>query len=192
MTTTTKSWTKILSNPFAPEAEGRLSPAGLILLGVIAGLLHVHLRYPLNIPGHHGLEWMAVLLFGRSLSTYRFAAGSVAAGAATSYLLQSAFLPLAHEVKPVLIFLLSGFAADIIYLSLRNKMPGLVTAGLTGSLAFITKPAVMYSLYLGTGMHVGMFVKHPDYLPFVSHFLFGLAGGTGGYLLARMAVTERK
>ena len=192
MTTNIKSWTKTLSNPFAPEAQGSLSLGGLVLLGVIAGLLQVHLRYPLNIPGHHGLEWMAVLLFGRCLSSHRHAAASIAGGAAASYLLQSAWLPLAHEVKPALIFLLTGVTADILHRSLRNTLPGLVTAGLTGALAFLTKPAVMYLLFLGFGMKVGMFIKHPDYLPFLSHFLFGLAGGTGGYLLARMATPGRR
>ena len=192
MTTNTRSWTKTLSNPFTPEARGGLSTAGLILLGLAAGLLHVHLRYPLNISGHHGLEWMALLLFGRLLSTQRHAALTIAAGAAASYLTQSALLPLAHEVKPAVIFLLTGAAADILFRVSKDRLPKLVSAGLIGGLAFVTKPMVMYALYLGVGMHVGMFIKHPDYLPFVSHLLFGAAGGVGGALLARAAMPKTK
>jgi hypothetical protein len=162
-----------------------------MLLGVMAGLLHVHLRYPLNISGHHGLEWMALLLFGRLLSSHRNAALTVAGGAAASYLAQSALLPLAHEVKPAFIFLLTGASADILYRFTKDKLPAVVSAGLIGGLAFITKPMVMYALFLGIGMHVGMFIKHPIYLPFISHLLFGAAGGVGGALLAR-AATPRK
>lgn len=190
MTTNTKSWTKTLSNPFAPDTRGRLSTAGLILLGVTAGLLHVHLRYPLNISGHHGLEWMALLLFGRFLSTDRHAALSIAAGAAASYLAQSALLPLAHEVKPAFIFLLTGATADILFRVTKDRLPMVVSAGLIGGLAFVTKPMVMYALYLGIGMHVGMFIKHPDYLPFISHLLFGAAGGVGGAILARATMPK--
>lgn len=62
-----RSWTKRLSNLHILDNQGKLSLGGLLVLGVVAGLLQVHLRYPLNIPGHHGLEWMALLLFGRCL-----------------------------------------------------------------------------------------------------------------------------
>ena len=162
-----------------------------MLLGVMAGLLHVHLRYPLNISGHHGLEWMALLLFGRLLSSHRNAALTVAGGAAASYLAQSALLPLAHEVKPAFIFLLTGASADILYRFTKDRLPAVVSAGLIGGLAFITKPMVMYALFLGIGMHVGMFIKHPIYLPFISHLLFGAAGGVGGALLARAALPKK-
>ena len=192
MTTTTKSWKKTLSNPFAPDAHGGISTGGLFLLGVIAGLLHVHLRYPLNISGHHGLEWMALLLFGRLLSRQQGAALAVAGGAAASYLVQSAFLPLAHEVKPAFIFLLTGASADLLYRFTRGRLPVLINAGLIGALAFVTKPMVMYALFIGTGMHVGMFIKHPIYLPFLSHLLFGAAGGIGGALLARAAMPNKR
>lgn len=192
MTTTTKSWTRTLSNPFAPDTQDGLSTGGLFLLGVIAGLLHVHLRYPLSISGHHGLEWMALLLFGRLLSSQRGAALTIAGGAAASYLAQSALLPLAHEVKPAFIFLLTGAAADILYRITRDRLPVLVRAGIIGGLSFITKPMVMYALFLGLGMHVGMFIKNPDYLPFISHLLFGATGGIGGALLARAAMPKKR
>ena len=192
MTTNLKSWTKTLSNPFAPDARGGISTAGLILLGVFAGLLQVNLRYPLNISGHHGLEWMAVLLFGRLLSSQRNAALCIATGAAASYLVQSALLPLAHEVKPALIFLLTGATADILYRFTKDRLPVLVNAGLIGALAFVTKPLVMYALFLGVGMHVGSFSKNPEYLPFVSHLLFGAAGGVGGAILSRAAIPKKK
>lgn len=191
MTQVTRSWTKTLSNPFVLEGTGRLSILSLILLGVVAGILHVHLKYPLDIPGHHGLEWMALVLFGRCLSNNRYAASILAGSAAASYLSQSAFLPLAHDVKPALIFLLTGACADIIFRFSRDRLPMLVNAGLIGGLAFVSKPLIMYCLFLG-GMKVGTFIKNPDYLPFLSHLLFGMVGGVGGAILARGAMIINK
>ena len=34
-------------------------------LGAAAVVLHQTLRAPLNLPGRHGLEWMALLVIGR-------------------------------------------------------------------------------------------------------------------------------
>ena len=187
MTSITRSWTRTLSNLFVPEATGRLSITSLVLLGCVAGLLHVHLRYPMNIPGHHGIEWMALVMFGRLLSNHRFAAGILASGAASSYLVQSPFFNLAHDVKPALIFLLSGIFVDVFYRFRISRLPMIVNAAGIAALAFVTKPAVMYALYIFTGMSVGMFIKHPDYLPFVSHLVFGAVGGAGGAILAAAA-----
>ena len=190
MTQVTRFWTKTLSNPFVREGAGRLSILSLLLLGAIAGVLHVYLKYPLSIPGRHGLEWMALVLFGRCLSDNRYAATILAAGAAGSYLMQSAFLPLAHDFKPALVFMLTGACADMIFRFTKDRLPMIVNAGVIGGLAFVSKPLVMYCLFLG-GMQVGSFIKNPDYLPFVSHFLFGLTGGVGGAMLARAATAKQ-
>ena len=191
MAQVTRFWTKTLSNPFVREETGRLSILSLFLLGCIGGLLHVHLKYPLDIPGHHGLEWMALVLFGRCLSDNRYAATILASGAAASYLSQSAFLALAHDIKPALIFLLTGACADLIFRFSRDRLPMIVNAGVIGGLAFVSKPLVMYGLFLG-GMKVGSFIKNPDYLPFISHLLFGLVGGVGGAILALAARIKSK
>ena len=45
----------------------------MTVLGMIAILLHARLKYPLSIPGHHGLEFMAILMAGRTLSKSRLA-----------------------------------------------------------------------------------------------------------------------
>lgn len=192
METNTRSWIKTLSNPFVPEGSDRLSFWGLFLLGCIAGLLHVHLRYPLNIPGHHGIEWFALLMFGRCLSNFRYASTVLASGAAASYLLQSPFLNLAHDIKPALIFMLTGICADFIFRFTKGRLPMVINAAVVSGLAFLSKPIIMYCLFIFTGMQVGMFIKHPDYLPFLSHLLFGMVGGIGGALLAKAAQIKSK
>ena len=59
---------------------------------------------------------------------------------------------------------------------------------IAGGLAFIIKPVVMYLLFVLIGLKVGMFIKHPDYLPFMSHFLFGTIGAASGAILAKVAL----
>jgi len=183
-----RSWTKRLSNLHILDNQGKLSLGGLLVIGVVAGLLQVHLRYPLNIPGHHGLEWMALLLFGRCLGTQRYAATILASAAAASYLIQSPFVVVAHSMKPAVIFLLTGFCSDALYPVTRKYLPLIVNAGLIGGLAFIVKPLVMYVLFMLASLEVGMFVKHPDYLPFMTHFLFGMVGGIGGGMMAKVVL----
>ena len=114
MRTVTKSWEKTLSKLFVLDNQ-QLSIPSLLLLGTIAGLMYTHLRYPLNIPGHHGLEWMALVMFGRCLSSQRYAATILATGAVAGYLAQIPLLSLTNEFKPVFVFLISGFFADTIY-----------------------------------------------------------------------------
>ena len=43
-----------------------------------------------------------------------------------------------------------------------------------------------------TDMHIGAFIKHPDYLPFISHFLFCAVGGAGGGILAQAVINTSK
>ena len=129
---------------------------------------------------------MALLLFGRCLGAHRYAATILASAAAASYLIQSPFVVVAHSMKPAFIFLLTGFCSDALYPVTRNYLPLTVNAGLIGGLAFIAKPLMMYLLFMLTSLQVGMFVKHPDYLPFVTHFLFGMVGGIGGGMMARV------
>lgn len=191
MVQNTRFWTKTLSNPYAPEGTGRLSLLSLLLLGGIAGVLHIYLKYPLGIPGRHGLEWMALLLFGRCLSNNRYAATILAGGAAGSYLIQISLLAPGYGIKPALVFLLTGACADLLFRFSKDRLPMIINAGLIGGLAFVTKPLVMFCLFL-TGIKFDSFVRNPDFLPFVSHFLFGLVGGVGGGLAARAARMKRK
>ncbi len=36
--------------------------------GIAAALLHAATRFPLHLPGHEGLEWMAILMLARPAS----------------------------------------------------------------------------------------------------------------------------
>lgn len=183
MVTNLKYWTKRLSSPYIHEDQYALTTGGLLLLGVIAGLLQLHLRYPLNIPGHHGLEWMALLLLGRFCSSDRKAATLVASAAAFTYLVQLPVISSSHSLKPVAVFILTGIASDLMFSVTRKRLNLIVNGALIGGLVFVTKPLIFYGFYLLCGIKFGMFTKHPDYLPFLTHLLFGATGGAGGAIL---------
>lgn len=46
--------------------------AFLVALGVLTIVLHETFHYPLKLPGHHGLEGMALLALGRLSCTNRW------------------------------------------------------------------------------------------------------------------------
>lgn len=188
----TKYWKKTLSNLSALEADGSLSIIALFMLGMIAGVLHVHLRWPLNIPGHHGIEWMTILLMGRMLSRYKWAALSIASGAAMSYLVQSSLLPLVHTVKPALIFLLNGACLDLLLLFTPAKLPLAIRGIILGGITYMAKPLLLVPVSILTGLHVGSFVKYDYFYPIMTHFMFGSFGAISGIYLADKIKSAQK
>lgn len=186
----TKLLTKTVLKPFVFDQNAKLTNTSLIIIGLIAGILRVHLRYPLNIPGHHGLEWMSLLLFGKLLSTNRQAATILSISAATGYILQSPLSSMQQNMTPVLVFLFSGWCIDFLINNFPNKEIKIWICALLGGMVFILKPILMYVPYILVEWKIGMFTKHPDYLPFVSHFLFGAAGSALGTFMA-LKMTEK-
>ena len=190
-TTNTRSWKKRSLSQYVLDSDGSLSLFVLFSLGIIAAFLHQHLRMGLDIPGHHGLEWMTLLLFGRMQSRYRWAALVIAGGAASSYMLQTTYMPLAHSFKPVLIYLLNGVCVDMLFRLSSGKLPLLIKGMLLGGVSYMAKPVVLIPLAILFDMNFGSFSKYGYMYPVLTHFLFGATGAVAGIGLARFAVLER-
>lgn len=182
--TSTRFLRKTLLNPFDHSWDGTLSTSHLIMLGVLVAVIHNTWRWSIGIPGHHGLEWMAVLIFGRMLSGNRWAGSLVAFGAAGTYLMLGQWISLAHQLKPVFGYLMTGISVDIIYGLLLSRLPITFNAILTSTVAFLAKPIILFSSTLLFGFEFGMFSKHGVYLPLASHCMFGFFGGICGALAA--------
>jgi len=151
----------------------------LMSLGVLAVLIHASFRFPLNLPGHHGLEWMALLMFARLGSSFRWAAGVAAVGAALATMVPALGF---HNPLTPLYYLVPAIALDALWLLLPARwhasVPALVAMA---SVAFLTKPLVQLA-----GMVTGVMpVKAGFSLPYVmaSHFLFALCGGVVAALI---------
>lgn len=189
--TNIKFWKKKLSNHYILDDDGSITFLALFTLGIMSAILHQHLRMGLNLPGHHGLEWMTVLLFGRMLSRYRWAALVIAAGAASSYMGQTAIFPMANAFKPAIIYLLNGACLDLLFILMPRTIPVYIKGPILGGISFVIKPLLLIPVAILLDMNFGSFDKHGYLFPVYTHFAFGAIGGMCGILLANMVHKNR-
>ncbi len=151
----------------------------LIGSGMTAVVLHRAYDLSLGMPGHHGLEWMALMIIGRASSRFRGAGTLTSIGAS----LASA-MPILHGENPYtpLFYLLPGPVMDFAfrYFPLyANKLWFMVAIG---GLAHATKPVGQLITNLLTGWPFGSF-RYGVLVPFGSHLFFGMIGGLLGALI---------
>ena len=151
----------------------------LLLLGcgALAVVLHQSFRFPLGLPGRHGIEWMALLVLGRSTSRFRWAGSLTSTGAALTSLLP--LWGMRDDPFIWLIFLLPGFVMDFVFYwvpELQSKLWFWVSLG---GLAHATKPLVRWAISFGSGWAYGSLLYGVAY-PLATHVLFGMAGGLLG------------
>lgn len=147
--------------------------------GALAVVLHRAYDLSLGLPGHHGMEWMALMIIGRASSRFRGAGTLTSVGASFA-----SALPFLHGENPFtwLFYLLPGPVMDLAfrYLPLyANKLWFLV---LLGGFAHATKPMGQFIMNLFTGWPFGSF-RYGVLYPFASHLLFGMIGGLVGALI---------
>ena len=151
-----------------------LEGTALLGLGMLAITLHARLRMPLNIPGHHGLEFMALLMAGRLLSRLKWAGSTASLGMGVLLL-----FPVFGFADPFMGFnyMLPGFMLDLVYNSSgRTKYPHLAVI-LGCALAYMLIPLSRIAIQAFTGYPYPSFIKHGYVVPVMYHGLFGLAGG---------------
>jgi hypothetical protein len=158
----------------------------LASLGVVIVALEQAFRWPLQLPGHHGLEAMALLVLGRLSCTNQWSATLVGASAAVA----APFVGADHGVLMPLFYVLPGIVLDAGY-RLWPRLTGrfLLVLPLIAALAFAAKPAVRVIANLLFGMQFGSLRAGPVY-PILTHLLFGFLGGLAAVLVWRM--TERR
>lgn len=156
------------------EALSRISEALLLLgSGTLVVVLHQSLRMPLHLPGRQGLQWMAILLIGASLSRSRAAGGITSVGAAAT-----AILPIWGFDDPFvwLTFLVPGLVVDTAFSRFPRFKERAWFLGTVGGLALVTKPLIRVVISLVSGVHYSSFVLGLAY-PVLTHLLFGVGGG---------------
>jgi len=146
---------------------------GIGLLGVIA---HASVNLPLKLPGHHGLEWMALLMFARVVSASPWAATIAATSAAAfSYLPVWGF----HETTIGLSYLLSGWIIDGGYRAIKSRAAPVLA--LIAALAHAAKPLWKWAAASSLGVHFGS-VEAGVWYALGLHLMFGAVGGIAGAL----------
>lgn len=147
--------------------------AEIILLssiGAIGVLMHAYLRFPLNIPGHMGILYIALLFSGRLISKKPYASSLSSLGAAFMLLFPLGF----HDPFLPLIYFIPGLIIDFAYKYSDKMVVKIIFAGIAYSMIPLTR--LLISMF--TGMVYGSFVKHGFFVPIFSHFAFAIAGAS--------------
>jgi hypothetical protein len=153
----------------------------LILIAFFAALVvvaKIALRTPLQLPGHSGVFWMAILIVSAQVIPRR---GSVSLVGLTSGIL-AAFLGLGDfgALNTLLSYTLAGVATDLALLLLGNPR-NLIVAALAGAFGHLGKFLVKYLFGIISGAPVG-FVALGLLRSLVFYVIFGALGGILGAL----------
>ena len=172
-------------NTFRTRALRTLSvPLEYVLLaglGVLAVALHQALRFPMQLPGRHGIEWMALLIVGRVASRQRGAGSVVGVGAAAASLLP--MWAAGEDPLAWLTYLIPGLLVDLAYAALPRWRANLVFLASLGGLTFATKPLLRWIVSLATGLPQPSLLLGLGY-PLATHLLFGALGAFLGAVVA--------
>jgi len=159
---------------------GWLEALLLIVNGVLAVVLHRAFDTSAGVPGHHGIEWMALMVLGRSFSRFRGAGTLTSAGASIASIMPG--LQGDNPFTPMF-YLLPGLVMDFAFYYFPKFADKLWFLALVGGLAHMTKPIGQLIVNLATGWPFGSF-RYGVVVPFSNHFLFGMLGGLLGALIA--------
>ena len=148
--------------------------------GVVAVVLHRTTDMSLGLPGHHGIEWMAIMILGRASSKFR-GAGTLTSISAS----MASLLPGLQGDNPFtwFFYLLPGLVMDFGFYYTPRLTKYIWYLALMGGLAHATKPLGQFVINLIAGWPFGSFRYGVAY-PFASHFLFGMIGGFLGAIVA--------
>jgi hypothetical protein len=156
----------------------------LLSLGVGIAFLERRFNWPLQMPGHHGIEVMALLMLGRLSCSNRWSATIVAASTAVA----APALGADHGPLMPLFYLLPGALLDLGYRLRPGTRLFVLYLPLVSALAWASKPALRVLANVSMGMQFGSLRAGPVY-PILTHLAFGFVGGLVAVLLWRM--TER-
>lgn len=155
----------------------------LVGLGALAILLHARFRSPLNIPGHHGIEFMALLILGRLNSRIPYASTISSMGIGLLLL-----FPVFGFKDPMMGFnyMLPGILLDFYYNLGDRFRKNLLFLALIAGFSYMAIPLSRLIINIGTGYQYGSFIKHGVATPFITFAFFGLMGGLLGTGVSKM------
>jgi hypothetical protein len=153
----------------------------LILLALFAALIviaKIALKLPLQLPGHSGIFWMAILIVAARVVPLPGAASLVglSSGLLAAFLGMGDFGPL----DTVLSYTMTGVGVDLALLLLGSP-ENLLTATIAGMSGHLAKFLVKWGIGIVSGAPIG-FVALGLARTLVSYIIFGALGGLLGGL----------
>ncbi len=178
---------RLLSSTELVEGLSWRHLAFLLSLGLAAVVLHAVWDRDLQLPGHHGLEWIALLVIGRTNSRFRWAATASCVGAAAI-----SPLPMWGFGDPFmpLIYFLPGPVIDLGWRLAGRYQDKLWLLAPLCALAFATKPIVRLAISTVLGWPYGSLLYGFAW-PLASHLLWGFLGASAGLGLVKLARKRR-
>ena len=169
------------SDVFEPSSDLTLGLL-MFLLALGAGIVALGemFRLSLGMPGHHGLEAMALLATARLATNYRWAATIAAMSAATTAVAVGA----GHGGLVPVFHLLPGIVIDVGVLLVPAWRSSLLWLPLFAGLGHATKPLLKWIALGGATPHFGSMAHGLPY-PLTTHLLFGFTGALAATLLWR-------
>jgi hypothetical protein len=169
---------KITLNSFNFIEKKQAELLMLIGAGMLAIVLHKVLRWPLDLPGRHGLEFMAIFIFLRIASTQSWAATTASLGAiaSTSFFSNSDSASIA-----MLILFIQGLSLDIAYKHLTWRGRLLFLLPFIAAFIHALKPIIKFLAQQNLAVYSDS-LEWGLSTPFLSHCLFGFFGGLFGLL----------
>lgn len=152
------------------------------VLGIVAIVAHARYRSHINLPGHHGLEFMALLLISFSTSKLKWSSFLFSLGVASFV-----YVPFLGFKSPLvaMVYILPGIVFALLSSLPFIKKYRIPLLALMGGLSYAIIPVFRFLL----GITTGIFHKSTMLSPIATisfFFLFGLAGsliGLGSYRL---------
>jgi hypothetical protein len=165
--------------------ERMFSTFQLILLALFAALIvvaKIALRLPLQLPGHSGIFWMAIVIVAAGVVPRRGAASLVGL---TSGII-AAFLGLGDfgALNTLLSYTAVGVGTDLALWLLGSQPDNLIVAPLAASFGHLGKFLVKWGLGALTGAPVG-FIALGLVRAILGYVIFGALGGFLGALTLR-------
>lgn len=144
----------------------------LLLIGMLAVTIHAKLRIPMQLPGKHGIIFMALMFTSRSISRFPFAASLACMGA--SFLLYLNILGFKDPFMPG-IYLLIGVLLDSAFYLAEKKYLNIIFLAIMGGICWMFIPLIREIFFVLTGFPYFSLMKGLVW-PVSTHFIFGFLG----------------
>lgn len=170
---------KTLSKSFQTESLKKILEIVLLMgVGALAIALRARLRMGLNMPGHHGIYFMALIFLARKNSKLTLATTLTSMG--TGLLLLAPFLGFKDPMQAA-VYILPGVTLDLLFILLpQNRKQSLWLLALACGAAWMSIPLVRLFIHIISGMPFDSFLKHGYFYPLFAWFMAGSIGGFAG------------
>ncbi len=182
--------TNLTGNPLAKTYSGKYHPDlvlafqlfMLVLTGATAIVLHAKFRNPISLPGHHGIEFMALISY-MSLKI-KFKTRGLFFSFGVGAMLFVPFLGFTDPFAPLIFMLPAIVLCALMDAFKKIRIIQVIALPLFGGLAYMMIPLIRFFVYSSTGFPYKSIILYPVY-SFSMHFVFGVIGTLLGYSIYR-------